>query len=150
MKKFITLAVLIVAFALSAFSADMTTVWSQYKTYDGFMVAEVSPEKAQKNGFEELSVALNSAPTTAQIDNAKRLAATIDENQKITSVNRNGVEVSVFAAPAVADGSLFKLLILVNKNDNADKALMVLYGTCTPQNLENAMQNLSLEDIIGA
>lgn len=149
MKKILTVIVLSLMFATTAFAADMTTVWTQVKGTEGFMVADISQDKASKNGFEDLTVALNSAPTSSQINNVKNLVATIDQNQKITSVNQNGVEVSVFTAPATANGTLYKLMIFVNKNDNADKVLMVLYGTCTPQNLESAMQSLSLEDLIG-
>lgn len=149
MKKIVSVLAIVCAFAVSAIAADMTTVWTQLKGNEGFMVADIAKEKASKNGFEDLTVALNSAPTSDHIKTVKNQIATIDDNQKITTVNQNGIEVSVFTAPAAADGSLYKLLIVVNKNDNAEKALVVLYGTCTPRNLENAMQSLSLEDIIG-
>ena len=135
--------------AVCAMATDMTTIWYQIKGDNNFMVAEVPKEKAARNGFEEMTVALNSAPTSQQITEVKRLAGTIDSRQKIASVSQNGVDVSVYAAPASADGSLCKMMLVVDKNDNAEKVLVVLYGICTQEGLTRAVQNLSLEDIIG-
>ena len=150
MKKLIAAFALALTTMIPAFAGDLSTVWSQYQDNKGFIIADVDADKAAKNGFETLTVALNSAPTSQQINDIKRLAATIDESQKLTSVQQQGVEVTVYAAPAAADGSLYKLMIVIDKNDTADKMLVVLYGTCTKDSFVNALQNLSIEDIIGS
>lgn len=147
-KTLLTLALTVLA-AVGAFASDMTTVWETVAQDTTFIVAPVASDKAAENGFETLSIALNSAPTSRDIDNVKRLAATIDSNQQVTSVSQQGVDVAVYAAPASADGSTYKLMLVIDKNDNADKALMILYGICTRQGIARALQNLSIEDLIG-
>lgn len=149
MKRIALILVLFVTAIIAAMATDMSTIWSQIANNDSFIVADISKDKAAKNDFETLTVALNSAPTSQQINDVKRLISTVDENQKVTSVNHQGIEVSIYAAPANADATLYKVMLLIGKNDSADKFLAVLYGTCTQQNITNALQNLSIEDIIG-
>ena len=149
MKKTVLTLACVFATFLSSFAMDMTDVWTQFQAVPNFIVSNVSPEKAEANGFETLAVAINTAPTSNDIVAAQRLSATIDSKQKITSVNQQGVEVTVYAAPASADASHYKLMLVVDKNDNEDKALIVLYGICTNEGMLKALQNLSLESIIG-
>lgn len=149
MKKIALTLVLFLTATIVAMATDMSTIWSQVAQNDSFIVAEISKDKAAKNDFETLTVALNSAPTSQQINDVKRLMSTVDENQKVTTANHQGIEVSIYAAPANADATLYKVMLLIDKNDSADKFLVVLYGTCTQQNITNALQNLSIEDLIG-
>lgn len=145
MKKRILAAAATVLLAVSGFAADLSTVWNQIAANGTFIVGDAP----KKGGFEKLEVALNTAPTSQQINDIKRLVATIDSNQKVTSVSQQGVDVSIFVAPADADLTLYKVMFVVDKNDNEDKALLVLYGTCTREALSDAIRDISLEDIIG-
>lgn len=150
MKKLILFLAAGLLSCLEGFAADLTTVWEEIMNENGFIIADVPDTKANQNGFETLKVALNSAPSTADINKAKQLVATIDAGQKVTSVSQNGVNVSIYAAPASADASLYKLFVLIDMNENADnKALIVLYGTCSRENMANALNNMSIESIIG-
>lgn len=134
---------------MSAAAADMTTVWEQISEAKNMILAQVPAEKATANGFQTLYLALNSAPTTADINAVKRLTATIEENQKITSVRQQDVDVSIYAAPADADASVYKILIEIEKPDGEDKSLILLYGTAGRDEMLNTLQRLSIEDIIG-
>lgn len=149
MKRFFITLSLMIAVAVSAFSADMSQVWSDIKQTKGFFVDEVSASKTQANGFQNLLTAINTAPTSADIRALKNLTATIDSKQKITTVSQSGVNISVYCAPASADGKLFKLMFVIDKDDNEDKMLAVLYGTCTQEGMLKALQNMSIVDIIG-
>ena len=150
MKKIAISLIVILLSVVNSFAADLSTAWEQLQSDKGFIVANVPSQKALSNGFETLTVALNTAPTTQDINNAKRIAATINSNQKITSVSQNGVNVSIYAAPAATDGSLYKIFIMIDMNENADnRALIGLYGTCTRDNMLNTLQNMSIENIIG-
>lgn len=149
MKKLIFSLVLTVLSLTSAFAADMSEVWGTIRETKGFFVDEVKPEKAKANGFESLLTAVNTAPTSADINAVNALLATINPKQKVSTVSQQGVEVSVYVAPASADGKMYKLLLAVNKDDNEDKLLAVLYGLSTPQGMIDALQNLSIVDIIG-
>ena len=149
MKKIILLFIVAFFSLTSVFGADMTTVFEQILGKKDFIVADVPADKAAANGFEKLTVVLNSAPTSKDINAMKQLVATIDATQKLTSVSQQGVNVTVFLAPASTDGTLFKVMFVLDKNDNEDKSLVVLYGTCTPAGMQTAIQNMSLEDLIG-
>lgn len=147
-KLFITLALTALSF-IATYAADMSEVWTEIKQFPGLFVDEVAPEKAKANGFQNLLTAINSAPTSADIKNIKSILAKIDSNQKITTVSQQGIDVSVYVAPAAADASLFKVMLGVTKDDNEDKMLVVLYGICTQEGMIDALQNMSLIDIIG-
>lgn len=148
MKRiFITLTA-ILATAVATFAADLSQVWDQVVVNKQFLVADVPAEKAAAEGFQSLAVALNSDPSVQDILNTQRLAATIEARQKITSVSQEGVDVSVYAAPADAGATLYKVLMVVAATGK-DKALIVLYGTCTASEMSKAVQNMSLESIIG-
>lgn len=149
MKKIVMTLALVISAAVSLWATDMTFVWEDIQKNKDLIVAEVPSEKAAANGFETLHVALHPQANSASINQLKRLIATIDDKQKVTTVSQQGVDVSVYIAPASTDGTLYKLMIVVDKNDNADKALIVLYGTCTPAGMNYAIQKLSIEDIIG-
>ena len=150
MKKPVLFIAFLLAFAANILAADMTEVWKELQLNKEFIVADIAPEKAARNGFETLSVALNSAPSSHDINTVKNLMATVEPSQKVTSVSQKGVDVSVYAAPASADGSLYKLMLVVDKNDNEDKALIILYGICTQSGIGQALTSLSIEDIIGS
>lgn len=148
MKRiFITLTA-ILATAVATFAADLSQVWDQVVVNKQFLVADVPAEKAAAEGFQSLAVALNSDPSVQDILNTQRLAATIEARQKITSVSQEGVDVSVYATPADAGATLYKVLMVVAATGK-DKALIVLYGTCTAGEMSKAVQNMSLESIIG-
>lgn len=148
MKRiFITLTA-ILATAVATFAADLSQVWDQVAVNKQFLVADVPAEKAAAEGFQSLAVALNSDPSVQDILNTQRLAATIEARQKITSVSQEGVDVSVYAAPADAGATMYKVLMVVAATGK-DKALIVLYGTCTASEMSKAVQNMSLESIIG-
>ena len=149
MKKQIFILLFAFCTVIAGFATDMTTVWHQIESSPKFISGQTDTEKATKNGFQQLNIAINSAPTSEDIQDARRLIATIDSNQKVTTISQQGVDVSVFAAPAAADMSLLKLMLVIDKNDNADKALIVMYGVTTPDGLTKALQNLSIEDLIG-
>ena len=149
MKKTILTIVAILGACLTSLAVDMTTVWDQIQAQPEFIVSEIGPEQASFNGFEKLTVALNSAPTDDYINQVKRLAATIDPGQKVTSVSQKGVDVAIYAAPASATGDLYKMMIFVDKNDNEDKSLIVLYGITNRDDITRALSNLSIESLIG-
>lgn len=148
-RRFLT-AVLVVALAhIAAMAADMTDVWNSISTNPKMITAQVEPAKATANGFDTLYVALNSAPTAADINDILRLADTVDASQHVTRINRQGIDVSIFGAMATADGKMYKIMIVVDKAQGEDKSLIVLYGLSPSDNVASALQNLSLEDIIG-
>lgn len=149
MKKLLVSLVIVFGACFSVMAADVTEVWNMFRPINTFIVTDVDMEKAAKNGFETLSMAVNTAPTTAEINEARRLAATVNPAQKITSMSQEGVNVSVFAAPADTNGQLYKVMFVIDKNDNENKALIVLYGTVARSNMINAMQSLSVQDLIG-
>lgn len=149
MKKFIVSFAAVIITALASFAADMSTVWEQFIQNPNFIVADFDAEKAAKNNFQTLTVALNSAPTTQDINTVQRLADTIDKNQKITSITRDGINISIYIAQASADMSLFKVMLIIDKNGEIDKTLMIFYGTCSQSDVQNAITNFSIEDLIG-
>ena len=149
MKRFFLALALFTAAVATMAAADMTQVWGQIKETKGFFVDKVNDDKAHANGFTDLLTAINTAPTSADIKNVNNLLATIERNQKITTVSQQGIKISIYMAPASQDGKLFKLLMAVEKDDNADKLLAVLYGTCTQEGMLKAIQSMSLVDIIG-
>ena len=149
MKKLHLILLFALTSVLSGFAADMTTVWNQINKQKTFIVADIPAQKAAANGFETLTVAINSAPTSQDINSIRRLADTIDKNQKITNATQEGVDVTIYAAPADSNATAYKLMFVIDKDDNEDKALIVLYGTCSRDGLNNALQSLSIEDLIG-
>lgn len=149
MKKILLSLIVLVTTAAGALAADVTTVWNTIKADKSMIFAEESVQRAKANGFDELYVAINSAPDANAINAVKRLTATIDANQKMTEVSQQGVDVSIYTAPADASGNVSKVMIVVTKNDNADKALIVVYGLCEKAKLQDMLSKLSLEDIIG-
>lgn len=148
-KKLLLTLIAVVASATCAFAADVTTVWDAIKADKSMIYAEESADKANANGFDELYLAINSAPDANAINALKRLTATIDANQKMTEVSQQGVDVSIYTAPADVAGDRSKVMIVVTKNDNADKALIVVYGICQKAKLQEMLSKLSLEDIVG-
>ena len=150
MRKFALTLAFCLTSLLASFAADLSTVWQSLQDVEGFYVVPLSAAEAAESGFEKLTVALNSSPTAANINKANQLAATIDPSQKITSVSQDGVNVAVYIAPENVDATEYKLLLLITKNDNADKVLMALYGICTREGLNVALQNLSIEKLIGS
>ena len=149
MKKFALTLVLMMTLALSGYAEDMTKVWENLKSKKEFIVSDIPAKKAKESGFETLSVALNSSPSSKDIQKVKKLTATINEDQKITEVTQHGVDVAVYGATASGDGTLYKVMFVIDKDDNADKALMVFYGTCLASNLNKALKKMSIEDLIG-
>lgn len=113
------------------------------------ITASVSQQKAEANGFRSLSVSLNSAPTTKDIDKVLNLATSIEDSQKVTAVNRDDINVQIFAAPASVDAKIYKIMILVTKETGEDHSLIVLYGETDSADITKVLQNLSLEDLIG-
>lgn len=150
MKKFFITLLAVMATAVSALAADLTEVWTQIKDNDTFLVAEIPNDSARAQGFEQLTVALNSAPTVSQITDIKSTFGTITPSQKLTSVSQSGVDVNIYTSPATADGSLYNLLLFISKSTGDDKALIVIFGKCTPAQMANALQGMSLEKIIGS
>ena len=149
MKKSLLALMLTVVSAFSTLAADLTTVWEQIAADKSFITGPADKDKIEKNGFEKLDIAINTAPTSDQINRTRRLAATIDDSQKITSVSQSGVDISIYMAPYNIAGTEYKVLFLITKNDNADKALFVFYGVATQEGLQKALQNFSLEDLVG-
>lgn len=148
MKKIVLSLLFVVVSFASVFAADLTTVWEKVTSDKNFIYGPAEKGKAEKNGFEKLDIAINTAPTSDQINQIKRLFSTIDDKQKVTSVSQSGVDVSMYAAPYNMAGTELKVMFLIAKNDNEDKALFVLYGICTQEGLMKALQNMSIEDLI--
>lgn len=148
MKKFVlTLLVAMVSSAF-AFAADMTVVWNQVKNQKNITTAPIERSKAEANGLESLDIALNSAPTSNDINAVKKLLATINENQKVTNLTVSGVEVSVYQAPYDMTGKMEKVMFVLTKDDNADKALILLYGVGTVDNVKRMIGNLNIADLL--
>lgn len=148
MKKISLILIALVATSLTSFAADLTEVWNRIISEPGLITQEVPTEQARKEGFETLTVALNSAPTSEAIAAVETQAKFIDEKQKLTSVTQKGVTVSIFYAPADVAGSLYKILFVIT-SDAEEKALVCLYGTCTREQMTKNLEDLSIENIIG-
>lgn len=151
MKKIILVFVTIISAALTSSAADLTEVWNHIKAQPGLIVQDFPADQARQEGFESLTVALNSAPTSEAIAAVETQAKFINEKQKLSSVTQNGVRVSIFAVPADATASVYKILFVITSDvaNDDDKALVCLYGTATREQMLKNLSDMSIENIIG-
>lgn len=148
MNRILTTLLIFIIAPLAVLGADLTSVWEELSSDKMFMTADFDSEKAASNGFESLWVAVDSDPTTDDFKHVRRVTGTIDQNQKITNINQQGIDVSVFAAPASADMKYIKVLLVFEKEDSEVKSLILIYGTCQADKMGSVFQNLSIEDLI--
>lgn len=148
MKKIVFVLIALIATSLSSVAADLTEVWGRILKEPGLMVENVDGKRARQVGFEALSVALNSDPTSEAIAAIEKHAKLIDEKQKIASVTEEGVNVSIFATPTDAAGTFYNMLFVITC-DAEEKVLVCLYGKCTREQMAKALKDMSIENIIG-
>lgn len=140
------IAAIITVFASTA--ADITEIWNTIKAEKGMTIAELPADEAQKEGFKTATVAINTNPSSDDIARILTQTKFINDNQKLTSVNKNDVDVAIYAAPADAQASIYKILFVIS-SDAQDKVLVCVYGTCSADQMQTALGNFSIGDMIG-
>lgn len=150
MKKFILTFAIAFVTILGGHAADLTEVWGSLSVAPNMIKAPVDTDKANKQGFTSLEIAMNPAPTEAEQAKVAEQTATISSNQKLASTEVAGFTVSIFATPADASGSLYKVLYTITGENDGVRQLILLYGTVTRENMARAMTKIDLEEIIGA
>lgn len=148
MKKIALTLIAVVLTAFASTAADITEIWNAIKADKGMTVADIPAEEAQAEGFLTTTVALNTNPTSADIERILTQVKFINDNQKLTAVTQNSVDVAIYAAPADAQATTYKVLVVIT-SDAAEKALVCVYGTCTADQMQTALSSFQIGDLIG-
>lgn len=150
MKKLITTLTIALVAIIGARAADVSEVWSALSSDGNMISAPVDSAIAAKQGFTDLSVALNPMPDEGTFARVKEALLTVPANQKLTEATKEGTTVAVYAAPADNAATAYRVLYVITKPDGDVNTLILLYGTVTRDNMVNALTNLNIEEIIGA
>jgi hypothetical protein len=141
MKKIIITLFLITVAAVSSFAADINETWNKLSHKSEFYTIALPEEQAQKNGFDNLSVAKSDKVTN--VKELENIVRSITGAEQLADVNAGGGRVIMYAH-ATGHSDKFDVLIYIQNGSN----VAILNGVCGSATMRSNMGSLDLGNVL--